>query len=221
MDVGQKKGTPRDWEDTLEKIRGVLSVRVMVKDNQVTTVQVLARAGRHPKQLTRDVVSVLLARHGLELDPKLVNVAQVESSEDLIDGPGRARLAALDYRFRGNWVEIDVSLEYGGRLLSGSAQGSAVASHPLRLVAQATLGALAAGLPGMDVLFTVEDVSSARLAGWAVMVVGVGVVGPDGDEVLTGSCLVRGDEREAVARATLDAVNRRFALLVARDGKTL
>lgn len=221
MDVGQKKGTPRDWEDTLEKIRGVLSVRVMVKDNQVTTVQVLARAGRHPKQLTRDVVSVLLARHGLDLDPKLVNVAQVESSEDLIDGPGRVRLAALDYRFRGNWVEIDVSLEYGGRLLSGSAQGSAVASYPLRLVAQATLGALAAGLPGMDVLFTVEDVSSSRLAGWAVMVVGVGVVGPDGDELLTGSCLVRGDEREAVVRATLDAVNRRFALLVARDGKTL
>lgn len=220
MDVGQKKGTPRDWEDTLGKIRGVLSVRVMVKDDQVATVQVLARAGRHPKQLTRDIVSVLLARHGVDLDPKLVNVAQVESSEELIDGPGRARLAAVDYRLRGNWVEIDVGLDLGGRLLSGSAHGPAGASNALRLVAQATLGALAAGLPGKDAFFAVEDVSISRLAGRAVAVVGVGVIGSGGDEVLTGSCLVRGDEREAVARATLDAVNRRFALLVARDGKT-
>ncbi|HAI21739.1 MAG TPA: hypothetical protein DCM14_07595, partial [Clostridiales bacterium UBA8153] len=74
MDVGQKKGAPRDWEDTLERIRGVLSVRVVMKGDQVAAVQALARAGRHPKQLTRDIVSVLLARHGVDLDPKLVTV---------------------------------------------------------------------------------------------------------------------------------------------------
>jgi len=219
MDVGQTRGTPRDWENTLEKVRGILSARVTVKDDQILAVQVLARAGRHPKQIMRDAVSVLLTKHGVELEPRLVRVAQVESSEEFTAGPSRVRIAALDYRSRGNWGDVAMTIEYGGVMFSGSAQGSSSGTRRLHLVAQANLNALSGCLQREDVFFAIEDIALIKLAGEPIVVVGVGVLGPNGEELLTGSSLIRGDEREAVARATLDAVNRRFALLVARDEK--
>ncbi|MEW6522459.1 MAG: hypothetical protein AB1445_02620 [Bacillota bacterium] len=219
MDVGQRKGTPKDWENTLSRIRGVLSVRVTVKDDQVAEVHILARLGRNPKHVVRDAVSVLLTRHNVELDPRLVSIAQIKDGDELAASPARIRMGSLHYRSSGNWAEVDVSIDYAGHRFSGSSSGPTTSAHRLRLVAQATLNAVASCFQREDMILTLEDVLVVNLALEPTVMVAVGMACLDGEEMLTGSCLVRGEEWEAVARATLDAINRRFAL-VERDIKT-
>jgi hypothetical protein len=76
------------------------------------------------------------------------------------------------------------------------------------LVARATLAALS------DLLGQTVEVESADLldAGTrSVAVTVLTVVAPrQGEQVVSGSAVVRGDEADAVARSVLDALNRRL-----------
>lgn len=208
------KGTPRDWEESISRIRGVLSARVSTDGDKVTGVHVLARAGRVSKHLARDVVSVLLARHGVEVDARLISVVQIDDGANIQPSPARVRLLAMNYRASGSWGRADIEIEFSGEKYSGIAEGAAISVNRLRLFAQATLNAVLECVHRQDSAFVIEDVVTVQLGQRPAVVVAVGVSGPDGELVLTGSCLIRGDEWEAVARATLDAINRRFALLV-------
>jgi hypothetical protein len=97
----------------------------------------------------------------------------------------------------------------GGHVFEGRVVGPAAATHRSRLVAQATLAALA------ELLGSTADVESSQVVaagnrGVALTVLSV-TVPRLGEQLLTGSALVRGDESEAVARSVLDALNRRLA----------
>ena len=87
--------------------------------------------------------------------------------------------------------------------------GPGAASQRPRLVAQATLRALD------ELLGTTAEVESAAVVMVGAREVAVTVlsvmVPRSGEQVVTGSALLRGDESDAVARAVLDALNRRLA----------
>jgi hypothetical protein len=83
-----------------------------------------------------------------------------------------------------------------------------------RLVAQATLDALRQLEPMAETL----DVDSAlvvRVGGVDVAVVTVIFVLPPEEQIISGSSIVRqNNEADAIARAILDATNRRMMMLV-------
>ncbi|MDI6098633.1 Daple [Actinoplanes sp. NEAU-A12] len=116
---------------------------------------------------------------------------------------------------------VEVRLRAGGRTASGVATGPAVDGYLLRLCATATAGAVDELLSGSQH----EDgparcfVEHAAAVSFGPMQVAVVVLllscGGGWVEQLAGSAVVTGDDRHAMVRATLSAVNRRLEALLA------
>jgi hypothetical protein len=105
----------------------------------------------------------------------------------------------------------EVTLVRSGNHAKGRAEGSVASRVALRIVAEATLDALRHLEPTAS-RADVEAVSLVRQGDRTVALVTVSVVQPPYEEVMAGAAVVRAaGEHDAVARATLDAVNRRLA----------
>src|SRR5689334_10459834 len=50
-------------------------------DGRVSEVHIVARAGKHPKQIVRDVQSIALASFGLDLDRRVISVVQLGGNQ--------------------------------------------------------------------------------------------------------------------------------------------
>jgi hypothetical protein len=183
----------------------------------------LDSAGR--EQVTRDVMGVLQRIGGVDLGTLQarptegfdVTMSQVgplpaQSPEALAPAPvpraGRPVFTGLNVDHRQLDVEVAVQLVLGGQVLDGRAKGIASATAELRAVAAATLDALRAAV-GEHVRLELEWVRITEHAtGTSVVESAVTVLAGQREQVYLGSVLRRGDTREAVVRATLDALNR-------------
>jgi hypothetical protein len=213
-----------EFEDELRRLPGIIAASVVTGPDAVPTeVHVLAEPGKAAKQVVRDVQSYALAKHGLAIDHRIVSVVQIGADEvgipphPEIDGPPedddtsapRPAISAIMVRTAGTETEAVVSLATGGHVFEGRVVGPGAASQRPRLVAQATLRALD------ELLGTTAEVESAAVVGVGARDVAVSVltvmIPRSGEQVVSGSALVRGDESDAVARSVLDALNRRLS----------
>ncbi|MFC6561979.1 Daple [Actinoplanes utahensis] len=116
---------------------------------------------------------------------------------------------------------VEVRLRAGGRAASGVATGPAVDGYLLRLCATATAGAVDDLLAGSEhpdgpARCFVEHASAVSFGPMQVAVVVLLLsCGGGWVEQLAGSAVVTGDDRHAMVRATLAAVNRRLEALLA------
>ncbi|WP_232050492.1 Daple [Actinoplanes sp. OR16] len=138
------------------------------------------------------------------------------------DSPGpRVVIENVHVNTFGADASVEVRLRAGGRAASGVATGPAVDGYLLRLCATATAGAVDELLStsqnehGPARCF-VEHAASVSFGQMQVAVV-VLLLSCDGGwvEQLAGSAVVTGDDRHAMVRATLAAVNRRLEALLA------
>jgi hypothetical protein len=106
-------------------------------------------------------------------------------------------------------VTSEVTLELSGAEHTGSAAAATTTTSVHRSVALATLRAVERALDGR-VRFELEHLESAALGSDRAVVVEVSMITKVGSERLTGVSAVREDARQAVIRATLDALNRRI-----------
>lgn len=205
----------RRYDDIIRQIREVISARVVVNsEGEIEEIHVLAGSGRNPKQIVRDIESAFMAHFGLAVDHKKISIAQVQTEDEPSPAGGaRVRLKRVAFQTAGRTAEARVEVEFDDVTVEGSASGLITSSRQLRLPGEATLRAIEHYFKG-DGLFSLEEVANVAFGNRSVMVVIVAFVGPAGEELFSGSSLVRGDERLAVARATLDAINRRLAVLV-------
>ncbi|MDQ1396849.1 MAG: hypothetical protein QOG64_2108 [Acidimicrobiaceae bacterium] len=108
---------------------------------------------------------------------------------------------------------VEVTLRRGAERVTGSAEGTVATTAMMRLVAQATLSGLRQLLPAAD-RADVETASVLRLGERSVALATVVIVVPPYEEVMAGSAMVRAaGDHDAIARAVLDAVNRRLTQL--------
>ena len=172
---------------------------------------VLSDDKRNPRQIVRDIETLLLVKLGINIDHKRISVVQFAKEQEA--GEDRVTLHGLSYKLHKGIAEVAVSLAFGDKLAEVALTGPASRQNQGRLVAAATLASLKKLLSGM-VDFVVEDVAQLNFARGEVVVVGLSIVTPAGEETLVGSTFVRGEAKEAVVRATLAAVNRRFGQLM-------
>jgi hypothetical protein len=219
-----------ELEDALRQISGVRAASVVTgPDAQPTEIHVLADRLKPAKQVVRDIQSLAMARYDLDIDHRIVSVVQIDDGEvsplrlavppaddadtEHPDGaPAEAAprplVEAVVVRTSHSEAEVTVTLSFGGDTFVGAASGSsAIASRP-RLVARAALDALGEllGTPADIEHCTVIPVGSRSVAVSVLQV----QVPRSGEQVLSGSAIVRGDEADAVARSVLDALNRRL-----------
>ncbi|HEY5184264.1 MAG TPA: hypothetical protein VIM19_05020 [Actinomycetes bacterium] len=106
-------------------------------------------------------------------------------------------------------VAAEVSLTRDGRSYTGAADAAATATSVHRAVAQATLRAVESCI-GSAARFELEHLQSTTLGADKAVVVEISMITRHATERLTGISAVRDDPRQAVIRATLDALNRRI-----------
>jgi hypothetical protein len=212
-----------DWPDVeraLCRIPHVTRAHVVPDErDSVLELHIVATPGKHPKQVVRDVQSLARAAFGLEVDRNVVSVVQLEDEQPVRPTPngaapaaadGRTLLAGMTLQSLQGASSVSVVLTRGDRRATGSTQRSSTAIGLHRMAAEATLSALVdlhPELPTSDV----DGVEVRPLGARTVALVSIAHKTPSSEDVLIGTATVRASgELDAVARAVLDAVNRRL-----------
>ncbi len=135
-------------------------------------------------------------------------VAQAE----IVTRGGRLLIHRLQLVSAGLGVTAAVTLGLNDDEYTGEADGAATPASVYQSVAAATLRAVETVVAG-NARLSLEQVEIATLGSDRVALVAVSLASSVGSERLTGAAVVRDDVRQAVIRATLDAVNRRMQAL--------
>jgi hypothetical protein len=202
-------------ETLLARIPSVSAARVAVEEPaRVSEIHLVADRTRTPKQIVRDVQTVVLAELGIEIDYRTVSIVQLDAAPATAPTPAaapaepvaspsrRVELASVSTDVRASVTEVRIEVRSDGAAFGGTARGPASAWE--KLVARAVVDALS---PLTASVSEVDDVrvvdGPARIA-----LVALRLPSPRGDMVVSGSAPVRGDTGDAIARATLSALNR-------------
>jgi hypothetical protein len=214
-----------ELEESLRHVAGITAVSVVTGPDAIPIeIHVVADRSKGAKQVVRDVQSLALAAHGLDIDHRIVSVVQFDDAQsrqvirlpEVPDTPApgtelaaRPTIASISVRTASAEADASVVVAAGGVTYEGRSIGPSTMGHRHMLVARATLDALGEllGLPAEVEFATVLPMGSREMAACLIDI----AVPRIGELALTGSALVRNDETDAVARAVLDALNRRLA----------
>ena len=154
-------------ESFLANIKSVLSCKIIAdSDNSITEIHVLSDSSRHSKQVVRDIRTTLLSHFNLDVDYKIISVAQVNKN---IPVSSDFRLLYEGYTNETNSERIKVStrLSWDEKLYIGEAEGIKSEKNVLMVAASSTLDAIKKAIE-LD-CFIVDDIQSAKVAGIDVM----------------------------------------------------
>jgi hypothetical protein len=182
-------------------------------DGRVSEVHVVAHPGKHPKQIVRDVQSIALASFGLDLDRRVISVVQLggHALDEALAAEARPSIVAITAESNGLRSLVRVTLARDDDEAVGFAEGSIATTARHRLVAMATVDALRQLESGAECI-DIDHAQIVRVGAHDLAVVTVVFVIPPAEQIVSGSALVRPQqEADAVARAVLDATNRRLA----------
>jgi hypothetical protein len=193
-----------------------VSVARLVSDRsgRIVEAHIIAGPTKHPKQIVRDVQSVALAEFGIEIDRRVVSVVQLGDRDFAVpiddNGGFRPSIVSIQAEANGLRSVVKVTLGTDDAEAIGSASGSIATTARYRLVANATVDALRRLNAAAECL-DVEHAQVVRVGESDVAVVTIVFVAPPIEQIVSGSAIVRANqEADAVARAVLDATNRRL-----------
>lgn len=175
-------------------------------------------------RVATDVGRLLRDQFGLGVDAERVQLVEDTEAEPAIeietspDGEPvhrkRPSIRRMHLVSSGLDVTATVTLAYAGVVAQGEATGTATQSGVQRAVSLATLRSVEQ-LLATPARFELEHIEVTSMGRDRTVVVALTMVGRGGSERLTGAAAVREDVRQAVIRATLDALNRRLEQLLA------
>src|SRR3954452_24166842 len=140
----------RDLEDELCRLSGVHAVRIVGdRSGRPIEVHVLAAPTKPAKQVVRDVRAVAQTVFGIELDHRIVSVAQLNTNDqnapvgiELPRSEVRARVSSINIEAVGLRAEVRGVLVEHDREVTGCAEGSVGSAARPQLVAAAALDAV-------------------------------------------------------------------------------
>ena len=218
-------------EAELCRLPEVTAVRLVADSiGRPLEVHVLAHAGKPAKQIVRDVQTLLLTRFNRPIDHRVVSVAYARPGQDASPGRGpaadvdaveapaveRIRFGSVNVYVSGSRAQAQVELRWKGVTRMGSASGSATREGAHGLVAAATVAALEEFLEE-DWALGLQGIDFVRLGKREVAVVGLALIAHRQEKSLVGCCTVEQDTQQAVALATLAALNRIVGGLQTRE----
>lgn len=210
------------YEDLICKVQGVYSAKVKVDDadGEIIECHVLADRTRNVKQLVRDVQSALMAKFHVNLDYKLISVAQVDNLDTILasakpepeeakpESP-RVQLKSFMMGYEGNSIKATVSISVGELVYSGEASGNNGVNSRFRTLAQAVVNAVNYNVSD-NMTLSILDVQRFIINGQNAFAVAIYFRCRGREENLLGAAMIREDENMAVVKAALDALNRRL-----------
>ena len=221
MTIGDNRDT-RDIVAALRAVPGVADADLEPdSDGRGSGYPAPRPAARRRRGGRRDLVGRLLREQfGLGVDAERVQL--IEDSEVPIEVPAqreeerspRPSIQRMHLVSSGLDITATVTLSHHDRSCVGECTGTATQSGVQRAVATATLRSVE-GLLDNKVRFELEHVEVTPTGRDRTALVAITMLSAAGGEKLTGAAVVREDARQAVIRATLDAVNRRVERMLA------
>lgn len=196
-------------EAALQQLPGIHVARVTFEaDGQtIEKIHVLIAPERTPKKVVRDIESFLLLRFDTRLDYRKISLVH-GSAETLKPAlKPRPRLLAVERHPQEASLLVTVRVDVDGQTCVGEAEGPSEI-HAQTLAAEATLDALRQVVT--DATLSLGDAEVVPMQKQYATLVRVVVADEHGEEELLGAALVREDLLTSMARAALDALNRRF-----------
>lgn len=227
-DAEERPAWVSDVEEVIRRIRDVRGVRVTTQKNEITEVHIMATAARPANRIVRDIVSALNVSLDMSIDYRRISIVQLAEAGTTMAPPPvldlrpaalpmmRPLLESVTLSLQTGRARAEVALRQDHAILRGTASGTLRQGAKLRIVAEATLRAVAQAIDGA-VEFELEDVREVQSSLGAVALVTVRVIEGRSTHELVGTALDRGDMHQAAAVAALDAVNRVLGTLPARD----
>jgi hypothetical protein len=197
-----------ECETLIKQVRDVVSVNIVLgEDKQFEEIHVLAEDTRSAKQIVRDIETLLRIEYGIDLDHKKISIVQLNKEQRVFQS-NRVRFTGIHYSLQGTRLEAMVELTSPKRSCQGKSCGINTRSNRLKLFAEATVQALSELIEtGSTVLL--EDVVQYPLGDQSLVSTALTYIQGPLEEYLVGTAMVKHDEKEAVVRATLCAINRR------------
>lgn len=245
MTVDTGRNRSESIEAALRRIRGVERVAVVLGDDQrCREIHVHADGARAVRPIIRDIQTLLITGFHESIDHRIVSVFRAQqrtavepeavaaSAPDAVAAPeapaapeqapraGRAadriRFVSVNLYVSGPRAQAQVELRWKGITRMGSAAGTATRDGAHLLVAGATVAALQEFLEE-DWSLGVNGVQFVRLGPGEAVVVGLTLLAHRREKTLAGCCTVEQDVPQAVALATLAALNRVVGGLETRE----
>lgn len=191
-------------------MRGVLSAYVsLTQEGEVEEIHVLGDAERTPKQIVRDIESMLATQLGVRIDHKRVSVAQMRKTAKLPQAPATTRLKfrSVNLTVTGVAAEAQVEIERDEVVSTGIASGPSSARNQMRLVINAALRATEKFL-SPDYSLALEELKIIPVGEEEIIVVILNLLKPREEIRLIGSAIMGSDLKRSVIFASLKALNR-------------
>lgn len=196
-----------EMEQALSKIQGVISTKLVQKSNgEIVECHVLSNVKRHPKQISKDVQSVLAASFEYLIDHRIISVAQVKN-DTISEIIPRIIYKSVDVVKDGQMLNAAVSCVFQGMQYEGRYTGVATKNGDYRVVVEATLESVRCHLKEDEHIvlegYKVHDVGGLTLANVVLT-----FVRGKKEHPLVGTAIVGGHMHDAYVKSVFDALNR-------------
>lgn len=193
-------------EEQIEKLESIVSCKIIQgEDSSFHEIHIVSNKNRSAKQLVRDVQSLLIATYDIQIDHKMISIAEI-MCDDVKKKYKRLKVLSVSYDNNGDKVCIKISLEKDGEIFSNASRGINLRRNIDRMLVDTTLRTIEQAF-GYEETFVLEDIKTVNFNTTEAVVVIIGIYNTI-EQRFCGTSLVGQDDKKAVVKATLDAVNR-------------
>jgi len=196
----------------LANIKSVISCKIITdSNNNITEIHVLSDSSRHSKQIVRDIRTALLSHFNIDIDYKVISVAQINKNIS-INSDFRLFYAGYTNEITSDRIKISTKLTWDEKEYVGEAEGIKSEKNTLVIAANSTLNAIKKAVD-LD-CFIVDDIQSSHVAGKDVMLSAVTYIDRGRENILIGSAVLQSNKIDSTIKATLNAINRKICLFI-------
>ncbi len=196
----------------LANIKSVLSCKIITdSNNNITEIHVLSDSSRHSKQIVRDIRTALLSHFNLDIDYKIISVAQVNKNIS-INSDFRLLYVGHTNETYGEKIKIIAKFTWDEKEFIGEAEGLRSEKNTLMVAALATLNAIKKAIE-LE-CFIVDDIQTARISGQDVLLSSITYYDRGREILLIGSSIIHNNKIDSTIKATLNAINRKICLFI-------
>ena len=199
-------------ESFLTNVKSVLSCKIITDSNDnITEIHVLSDSSRHSKQIVRDIRTTLLSHFNLDVDYKIISVAQVNKNLP-VSSDFRLLYEGYTNETNSDRIKISTRLSWDEKIYVGEAEGIKSDKNVLMVAVMSTLDAIKKAID-LD-CFIVDDIQSANVAGKDVMLSAITHIEHGKESMLVGSSIITNNKIDSAIKATLNAINRKICLFI-------
>ncbi len=208
----------KEIENFINKINSVICSRIVLENDEIEEIHIVSNMEKSPKQLSRDIQSILISKFNIDVDYKKISVAQVDDESTISMADFRLKLSSIEHTTRSNIFEAKVILEKDGTCYEGTSSGPNSANNVYKLLALAVINAVESFFDKKDI-FILEDVLKVMVTGKEAFITLITTFENGKELLLSGSSVAGRNSDEMVVKSALDAINR-VVLKLSRDYQT-